>query len=364
VSLFDRLFGKSPTVVPPVAPGAYVEATLYPGGETLEVVGESHYQDTLWGIVGRRSDERVRHHTVAVLLPEPGNPYDANAVQVLIDGELVGYLSRENAVAYRPGLLRLMERANGLVALECAICGGGERADGLGLLGVFLDHDPADFGLTPHRGDPSRLRTGLSGAIDDVHWYRDLSSDNAVAIRQLRKMLEKVDDPIDRHYMMSELENRLYRCRDVFASALSEYDEACREHDAAMATIRPALIEKYGAVPLIDTYRQAAIRCQKAHDWATMRHWAERGLSVYGDKAACPEDVDDLTKRLAHAIAKMDAADNPKPKLRTRTPVAVASGSRLRHETEMLLCAACGRKFERIRTRGRKPRLCPACRGA
>jgi HIRAN domain len=363
VGLFDRLFGKSEPPVPKVAPGTYVEATLYTGGETLEAVGESHYQDTLWRIVGGPSDEHVRHYTVAVLLPEPDNPYDANAVQVLIDAELVGYLSREDAAAYRPGLLRLMESsANGLVALECAICGGGERADGLGLLGVFLDHDPADFGLTPHRGDPGRLRTGLSEAIDDVSWYRDLSHDDAVAIRQLRRMLDTVGDPIDRHYMMSELEHRLYRCRDAFSSALSEYDEACREHDAAMATIRPALLEKFSAIPLIDTYRQAAIRCQKAHDWATMRYWAERGLSVYGDEAARSEDVDDLTKRLAHAIAKLEATKKPKP--RPRAPVTVALGSRVRGEIETLLCAECGRRFERVRTRGRKPHLCPACRGA
>ena len=363
MGLFDRLFGKSTSPVPKTAPGAYVEATLYTGGETLEVVGESHYQDTLWQIVGGPSDEHVRHYTVAVLLPEPDNPYDTNAVQVLIGGELVGYLSREDAAVYRPGLLRLMESSgSGLVALECAVCGGGERADGLGLLGVFLDHDPADFGLTPQRGDPGRVRTGLSGAIEDVSWYRDLSSDDAVAIKQLRKMLATVGDPIDRHYMMSELEHRLYRCRDAFASALSEYDEACREHDAAMATIRPALIEKFGAVPLIDTYRQAAIRCQKAHDWTTMRHWAERGLRVYGDEAARSEDVDDLTKRLAHAIAKIEAAD--KPKSRPRTPVAVAVRSRVRDGTETLLCAECGRTFERVRTRGRKPHLCPACRRA
>lgn len=363
MGLFDRLFGKSPPLTAKATYATYVEATLYTGSETLEVVGESHYQDALWRIVGGLSWEHVRHHTVAVLLPEPDNPYDANAVQVLIGAELVGYLSREDAAAYRPGLLRLMESStNGLVALECVICGGGERADGLGLLGVFLDHDPADFGLTPHRGDSSRVRTGFSGAIDDTSWYRDLSGDDAVAIKQLRKMLTTAGDPIDQHYMMSELEHRLYRCRDTFASALSEYEEACREHDAAMATIRPALIEKFGAIPLIDTYRQAAIRCQKAHDWATMRHWSERGLSVYGDQAARSEDVADLTRRLAHAIAKIEAPDKPKP--RPRAPVAVAAGSRLREEIETLLCAECGEAFERIRTRGRKPHLCPVCRGA
>lgn len=130
------------------ASASAIAATLYEGDQTLEVVGESHYQDTLWRIVGGRGRERVRYQTIAVLAPELENPYDRNAVQVLIGGELVGYLSREDAAAYRPGLVRLIGNSvDGRVALEAAICGGGNRADGLGRLGVFLHHNPTDFGL-------------------------------------------------------------------------------------------------------------------------------------------------------------------------------------------------------------------------
>jgi hypothetical protein len=31
-----------------------------------------------------------------------------------------------------------------------------------------------------------------------------------------------------------------------------------------MSSIRPALIERFGVVPVVEMYRQAAIRCQKA----------------------------------------------------------------------------------------------------
>ena len=62
-----------------------------------------------------------------------------------------------------------------------------------------------------------------------------------LAIESLRAMLDTEHEPIDRHYMMSELESRLYRKRDEFASALDEYDVVCRQHDAEMDTIRPAL---------------------------------------------------------------------------------------------------------------------------
>ena len=117
-------------------------ATLYNGGEVLEVVGESHRQENLWAIVGREPDhERVYHQCTAILVAEASNPYDANAISVWVDGLLVGYLSREDAAKYRPGILKLAEK--GPVALSGEIVGGGPYGEEM--LGVFLNHDPADF---------------------------------------------------------------------------------------------------------------------------------------------------------------------------------------------------------------------------
>lgn len=348
------------------------EATLYTGDETLEVVGESNYQEALWKIVGARRGDRVRYDASAVLLPEPDNRFDANAIKVLINGHLVGYLSRQDAVAYGPGLLALMnESANGLVALDATIVGGGQRSDGPGFLGVFIDHDPADFGIKPARaGDVSGFRTGFSEAVAtdledegyDLSWYRELSDNDITAIKKLRTMLETDPDPIDRHYMMCELEQRLYKCRDAFASALDEFDAVCRQHDAEMVTIRPALFEKFGKIPIVDTYRQAAIRCQKAKNWVAMREWAERGLSIYGEHAARSEAVEDLQKRLGYAIAKIEAADKPKPP-RVAKAVVISTTPSGTGEVESLVCVQCGVTFERVRTRGRKPHACPTCRG-
>jgi hypothetical protein len=143
--LFDRLFSTKPVTAPALE---RIDVDLYEGDATLEVVGESYRQDVLWDIVGGECDEPVRHHTVAILLPEPTNTYDENAIMVLIRGQLVGYLSRADAAAYLPGLLRLIDSCEtGIVALNATIVGGGEQADGRGRLGVFLDHDPRDFGL-------------------------------------------------------------------------------------------------------------------------------------------------------------------------------------------------------------------------
>ena len=346
-----------------------VEATLYSGTETLEVVGESHYQDALWQIVGGRRPDHVRYETFAVLVPDAANPYDPNAIEVQVAGALVGYLSRDDAARYRPGVLRLMETGpTGYVALPAVIVGGGQRDDGIGFLGVFLDHDPSDFGVPTHHA-PGHLRTGWSEALAtdledetyDLSWDAELSSDDATAIEQLRVFLDVESDRIDRHYMLCELEHRLYKSRAASPSALDEFDAVCAQHDGEMVTLRPALVAKFGAVPAIDMYRQATIRCQKAKRWEAAREWAERGISVYGQQAARPEVVEDLHKRIAYATAKIEGPNQP----RVRKPNRVAFSSSTRAtEMETLECASCGQFFERVRARGRKPKLCPTCRGS
>jgi hypothetical protein len=343
-------------------------AVLLAGNDTLEVVGESHRQEELWRIVGGRQEDHVRFDVHAVLVPDPDNQFDPNAIEVRIDGTLVGYLSREDAADYRPGLLEIMEANGGqLVALDGVVCGGGPREDArIGFLGVFLDHDPADFGLPRHHVSTGHLRTGLSEAIAtdleddtyDLSWLNTLSADDETAAAQLRVSLTNEDEPIDRHYMFCELEHRLYRLRQSTA-ALDLFDEVCDQHHTEMRTIRPALVDKFGVVPVIELYRQAAIRCQKAKAWELARVWAKRGISVYSDQCARPEVVDDLCKRLAYAEAKIEAGANPRPRKPCGSKVTVPREA----VVEELICVSCGLAFARTRVRGRKPTLCPTCRG-
>jgi hypothetical protein len=88
-----------------------------------------------------------------------------NAVRIVVEGLLVGYLSRSDAARYRPGVLQLMQGTGSVVGLRGPVVGPGGD-DGLGLLGVFLDCDPADFGLpSSHVG---ALRTGFVWQIKDT----------------------------------------------------------------------------------------------------------------------------------------------------------------------------------------------------
>jgi hypothetical protein len=375
--LWARLFSTRGVPGPPAPapqsptirerPVEKVNATLYPGHETLEVVGESHYQEALWEIVGGRSSAPVRCEALALLIPNPDNEFDANAIEVRIDGLLVGYLSREDAAVYRPGLIRLMQHSEvPLVALHAVVVGGGRRGSGLGYLGVFLDHDPTDFGVASHHISHGRfrageLRTGLSEEIEGDHpaemaWYRRLPEEDRAAIADLRSLLEHERDPISRHYMFCELEHRLYRSRTALPAALDEFDAVCEQHHSEMTSIRPALLDRFGAVPLIEMYRQATIRYQKLKLWTAAREWAQRGIDLYGDQAVRPEAVEDLRHRVIYATAKLEQPSRPE----TRRDVPLAPGP-VRLET--LMCADCGRTFERVVTKGRKPRTCPTCRG-
>lgn len=214
------------------------------------------------------------------------------------------------------------------------------------MLGVFLDHDPADFGLRSHQvAHVGELRTGLSEAIStdldddsyDLSWLNELSGNHSADdVGVLRGLLEREHDPIDRHFMLSELSRCLYKARDSDLRALDDFDEVCSQHYAEMDVIRPALLEKFGQIPLVEMFRQASVRCQKAHDWPTTAQWAERGLSFYGNEAARPEVVADLRKRLSHAHSKM-TAEPPRPARSTSEATPIKENSAI----ETLTCATC-----------------------
>jgi hypothetical protein len=113
------------------------------GRARLDVVGEGSYQGTLERIGGGKTIDgmRIRDHT-AILLPEPSNPYDPNAVKVVIitgpSAGRVGYLSRENAVAYRPIIDRLAALGK-VAACRASLQGGWDRgSDDRGSIGVVL----------------------------------------------------------------------------------------------------------------------------------------------------------------------------------------------------------------------------------
>ena len=99
-------------------------------------VGEKAYQADLVALLSSRGHsptalagihQPISESFVARLAPEEGNPYDANAVAVHIDGRTVAYLSRGNAARWRaaygtkhaetPVVLWVKVRGEGIVSV-------------------------------------------------------------------------------------------------------------------------------------------------------------------------------------------------------------------------------------------------------
>jgi hypothetical protein len=77
------------------------------GYREVEVVGELNYQPHLTRLVRAPTDAGVDVDCTALLVPEPSNPYDSNAIRIDIDGGTVGYLSKANAVSFHERLARV-----------------------------------------------------------------------------------------------------------------------------------------------------------------------------------------------------------------------------------------------------------------
>jgi hypothetical protein len=105
-------------------------------GFTMGIVGESYRQTALRALAG---DGRARGEEVtfiALLSPEPENAYDPNAIRVDVqDGAQIGYLSREDAVAYRDVLSALSAQQAAAVCRAKLIGGTAEKPS----IGAMLD---------------------------------------------------------------------------------------------------------------------------------------------------------------------------------------------------------------------------------
>lgn len=109
-------------------------------GDVLDVVGESHYQQALTKIVGGKSETGAYFECQAVLVPEPENIHDHNAIRVEIDGRKVGYISREEAPAVG-ALIKRTGGGNQSLTVGAVIVGGWKSAESTGHFGVQIHLD-------------------------------------------------------------------------------------------------------------------------------------------------------------------------------------------------------------------------------
>ncbi len=109
------------------------------GGGTVKVVGTASYQGVLDEICGGRTEDGHHREARGMLLTDTSNEYDELAVAVYVDGEQVGYLSRQDARRYYPVIGKLYEYEC-LGVCRATIRGGWDRGGGdAGHYGVELD---------------------------------------------------------------------------------------------------------------------------------------------------------------------------------------------------------------------------------
>lgn len=139
MGLRERLFGaaeRSLTMSVVVFDGQRRDAVL-------PIVGESYRQDALERYVRTRNEQGVTHgNLTAVLVPEPSNAHDRNAIKVLLadahaNAAHVGYLSREDAKLYAPIIRHLSPRV--IQARARLIGGWDDPVRGRGSIGVLLN---------------------------------------------------------------------------------------------------------------------------------------------------------------------------------------------------------------------------------
>jgi hypothetical protein len=122
-----------------------VEGVLLEGDELVAAVGEASYQQALRKICGSTRWEDVRCDVTAVLVPEPNNRYDPNAVMVQVDGQQVGYLSRGDALDYGPAVHEFADQGK-VIVCHARICGRGPGSETPNL-GIFLNLPDPDQAL-------------------------------------------------------------------------------------------------------------------------------------------------------------------------------------------------------------------------
>ena len=109
------------------------------GDFSQPIVGESHYQEQLRAIAAGRTAKGERVEFRVVLMPEPKNKYDPNAVVLYAEnGGIIGHLSREDAEEYQPAIAAFIKTRGRYPSCNAMMAGGrGDKKT----IGVWLDID-------------------------------------------------------------------------------------------------------------------------------------------------------------------------------------------------------------------------------
>lgn len=159
MGFLDRVLGRTPAA----GSARKLDAAIVHAGGLLGIVGESHRQDAVRALSRQTSDaspyrgelvdyaaevaddEPERRWFRAVLVREPDNPHDPEAIAVHAQGGgLLGYLKREDARRYGRVFESLNKRGYEAAACPAMLMGGGGKSYGV----VLASQHPATCSTT------------------------------------------------------------------------------------------------------------------------------------------------------------------------------------------------------------------------
>ena len=127
--------------VPEIPPGAPAHHLTDEGRFASEVENESMYQPAIAKLAGEHGPGNAEEKCLALLVCDDANPFQDKAIAVFIDGQLVGYLSHNDALRLRRNLGR-MDMAGQLTSCDAVIRGGGLWNGKRLAYAVWLDLQP------------------------------------------------------------------------------------------------------------------------------------------------------------------------------------------------------------------------------
>lgn len=269
----------------------------------IEVVGESHYQDELWAAVGSR--EPVDHRSqrvMAMLKHEPDNPYDGNAIAVLVETPggyaQIGHLPRDLAAEYVADIKRLSQLGYQGGACDAVILGGfpdPRMLGGVASLGVRLHIDNPGAIVPLEDEEPRTLKSfeennsALAAARSPL-----LSEVHSREIRSAGQALRTTDGMVrGRHY--TEWVD------DVASLKRHKAHEQCRALLGEIIDAAEAEAEHLGTSPPPWYYEQLAIVLRKMRNLDGEIEVLQRYLLF---PHPGPNPRPELEDRLRKAIAK------------------------------------------------------------
>jgi hypothetical protein len=218
------------------APPSSPEPAWLPGDVEVQVSGETFHAAAIREAC---RNSRPGVPDVAVLVPEPGNPHDHNAIAVYVNRFHAGYLSRQIAAAVQPALVAFTTSSGRNVACPARILW--HEIDGCPVAQVILSLNPAPLGLGPE-------------AFDQV---------------------PELDRVLQQH--LSRL--------DAAAPAMTGYDAAARNLLAAAEALRAQADAEYGHGAVIwpqveHAFRQVIPLLERTRDPLLADAWAGLACSV------------------------------------------------------------------------------------